>query len=196
MNNKFDERYAKSIIEKFFPQYGIFDIEDKPDLQRENIGIEVTQIVDKNSKSLQNDFRKLRNENISIDKKKKIYKKILNKGGKSFFGVMMLYPKEKSFKELLIERFHDKLQKLNLEYKLFTTNAIFLINDSHGSFDNDKDMLDTIFSIAQSFNSKVSFDKVFYYSSFVVYEIDLKSNSMKKFTMKYDDIVDVLNKCN
>lgn len=150
MEKRYLEYYAREILEFINPKiYNNINIIDKPDLQMEHYGIEVSSIVDEKYKQSHKEFSKLLNynnilqhklngvtneeEKKSIINKEKEYAinrfKIIEENGCSIFANSMLsHPHKDNFNQLFKEIFEHKLDKLN-EYDKKDIYEIFLFNE-------------------------------------------------------------------
>lgn len=135
--NQYFEHYAKITLVDYY----IFDkdsliVRDKPDLQSERLdyGIEVTQAIlqtEARCNDLKCAVRLSLSEYESIDEE-------ISEGEKSFYAALRAGESLKNIRiDLIRERIADKLEKLNHNYRIFSTNALYIFAETARLKNND-----------------------------------------------------------
>ena len=134
MNNNNGNHYFEHYAKITLVDYYIFDgdsliVRDKPDLQSERLdyGIEVTQAIletEARCNDLKCDVRLSLSEYESIDEE-------ISAGEKSFYEALRAGESLKNIRiDLIRERIADKLEKLNHNYSIFSTNALYIFAET------------------------------------------------------------------
>lgn len=125
---RWDECFAKLIIERIILNNIIFEIKDKPDLQSKEIGIEVTTAEEKDSLEMERLYTNI--EYGLIKNKEKALKKIESLGGKISNGILIHPGRTRTLKNIY-NAFKEKLTLINKgTYKIFNNNYIFITDEN------------------------------------------------------------------
>ena len=128
--NHYFEHYAKiTLVDYYIFEKDSLLVRDKPDLQSERLdyGIEVTQAILKTEarcNDLKCDVRLSLSEYESIDEE-------VSAGEKGFYEALRAGESLKNIRiDLIRERIADKLEKLNHNYRIFSTNALYVFAET------------------------------------------------------------------
>ncbi len=139
--NHYFEHYAKiTLVDYYIFEKDSLIVRDKPDLQSERLdyGIEVTQAILK-TEARCNDLKC--NVRLSLSEYESIDEEI-SAGEKSFYEALRAGESLKNIRiDLIRERIADKLEKLNHNYRIFSTNALYIFAETARFEESD---LDTI----------------------------------------------------
>lgn len=135
----YDECCAKLILEEMFPdRYHNLLLSDKPDLQGNNVGIEVTIANDQRMQEALNNWVKA--YNCSDEKKKGKYIDKMARWGVKYTGGVQGWPGFSPNFDLTRNAIEIKIDKLNKgNYKAFSRYELFIFTDTwyHESVIND-----------------------------------------------------------
>lgn len=182
---RWDECFAKLIIERIILNNIIFEIKDKPDLQSKEIGIEVTTAEEKDSLEMERLYTNI--EYGLIKNKEKALKKIESLGGKISNGILIHPGRTRTLKNIY-NAFKEKLTLINKgTYKIFNNNYIFITDENIIQENECLNIIKKLNSFQEK--SKYKFDKAYIYIfGDNLYEFDLRKETYKIFHFKSDEI--------
>ena len=192
-NNQYLDIWDKILLEKAIGE--TFELSDKPDLQSENIGVELTKVIfDGEANSI---VRKLFGrgnsfaENCAMAEKLKGGKRLLDKKGlASVDGKTTVFYKNglaSTFTPIansIEESVKDKLAKLNSgQYKIFKENYLLIKNMESWLDENEyEEILSDIIQENEIHFDKI-FDKIFVSDDFGLYEYDYRKQKFVKYNI-------------
>lgn len=171
----YEECYAKLLLEDLFPDDLInLEIKDKPDLQNQNIGIEVTNARDEGQLIAENMYSNLLNDRVR-DKEKTI--ELIEKEHKCKVTDWCLIGKlQNDSINLILKSFRMKLRKLNHGgYNIYKSNRLFILSDIYADEKMLKEVLCEMIQ-AQTVNEKI-FQKVYINVPRFLYVFDLEKDT-------------------
>lgn len=118
------------ILKELFPdRYKTLEISDKPDLQGDNVGVEVTIAGDKNHMEALNNWVKACH---CVDaKKRESYIKRMEQLGVVYTGGIQSWPEQISSVKYIIEAVNTKMKKVQQgKYKYFPEYELFIFTDT------------------------------------------------------------------
>lgn len=183
---RWSECFAKLIIERIILKGKVnFEVKDKPDLQNEEIGVEVTTAEEKDSLEMERLYTEI--EYGLIKNKKKALKKIESLGGKISNGIL-IHPGRSRTINNIYNSFNEKLISLNKgTYKIFNNNYIFITDENLIQENECLNIIKKLNSFQEK--SKYKFDKAYVYIfGDNLYEFDLRKETYKKYHFKSDEI--------
>ena len=171
----YEECYAKLLLEDLFPDDLInLEIKDKPDLQSQNIGIEVTNARDEGQLTAENMYSNLLNDRVR-DKEKTI--ELIEEEHKCKVTDWCLIGKPQNVSiNLILKSFSMKLKKLNHGgYNIYKSNRLFILSDIYADEKMLKEVLCEMIQ-AQAVNEKI-FQKVYINVPRFLYVFDLEKDT-------------------
>lgn len=183
---RYEECYAKLLLETFIGKFKNIIIQDKPDLicVACHTGVEVTDIMDKNKK----EALKLWYTMPYVPKEKQQYnKERMKKLGMPYQGGIQTWPAITYDKGIdstpyqeLYESLHKKLQKFNKgNYKLYDSNEILFFSELWFAHDEECLIVERLNQIQNSYSNK--FDVIYVVTQGYLYEFKLNDLGVKKF---------------
>ncbi len=127
----YDECRAKLILEELFPnRYCYLDLADKPDLQGENVGIEVTIANDPKWQELLSNWVKANHCKNQKDYERRVGK--MRESGVEYTGGTQVWPAFRPTFEFIRKAIEKKIEKLEKgEYKHFGSYELFIFTDTY-----------------------------------------------------------------
>lgn len=171
----YEECYAKLLLEDLFPEELInLEIKDKPDLQNQNVGIEVTNARDEGQLMAENMYSNLLNDHV---RDKKRTKELIEKEHKCKVTDWCLIGKTQNDSiNLILKSFYTKLKKLNQGgYNMHESNRLFILSDIYADEKMLKEVLCEMIQ-AQAVNEKI-FQKVYINVPRFLYVFDLEKDT-------------------
>lgn len=171
----YEECYAKLLLEHLFPDDLInLEIKDKPDLQNQNIGIEVTNARDEGQLLAENMYSNLLNGRV---RNKEKTKELIEEKHKCKVTDWCLIGKSQNDSiHLILKSFCTKLIKLNQGgYNIHESNCLFILSDIYADEKMLKEVLCKMIQ-AQAFNEKI-FQKVYINVPRFLYVFDLEKDT-------------------
>lgn len=148
--NHYFEYYAKiTLVDYYIFEKDSLIVRDKPDLQSERLdyGIEVTQAILKTEarcNDLKCAVRLSLSEYESIDEE-------ISASEKSFYEALRAGESLKNIRiDLICDRIADKLEKLNHNYRIFSTNALYVFAETARLEENDFETIITYIRAAHT----------------------------------------------
>ena len=171
----YEECYAKLLLEYLFPDDLInLEIKDKPDLQNQNIGIEVTNARDEGQLIAENMYSNLLNDRVR-DKEKTI-ELIEKEHGCKVTDWCLIRKLQNDSINLILKSFRMKLRKLNHGgYNIYKSNRLFILSDIYADEKMLKEVLCEMIQ-AQAVNEKI-FQKVYINVPRFLYVFDLEKDT-------------------
>lgn len=125
------ECLAKLVLEELFPdQYHNLDLKDKPDLQGENVGIEVTIANDPKWQELVSNWVKANHCKNKNDYLRHVGR--MRQLGVEYTGGVQVWPAQRPTFDFIRQSVEKKIQKLKKgEYKYFTRYELFIFTDTY-----------------------------------------------------------------
>ena len=126
----YDECCAKLILEELFPErYSELTLADKPDLQGDGVGIEVTTANDQRKMEIEKNWVKA--NNCDNENQKLYYIERMKQLGFPYQGGILLWPPYSPEFELTKNAVETKISKLkNGNYKYFSRYELFLYTNT------------------------------------------------------------------
>ncbi len=126
----YDECYAKLVLEKLFPnRYSNLLLADKPDLQGDNIGIEVTIANDRKMQEATSNWANACNS--TDEETKRYYIERMEQLGVKYTGGVQGWPGIKPSFELTKDAVETKIKKLKKgNYKFFKRYELYVFTDT------------------------------------------------------------------